>query len=170
MNLAEAANEIGNITEAYDVLKAIRQRAGIEAGSNNLYGLKDGMTKAEMRDAVLLERRIELAFEGKRPQDMRRRRLYGALNGTKRKGYTVNLVGFGGDKTQFLQVYAAGTVNLNTNYTDYFNDVVKDLDLLNTLNYKPEYYFYTIPTTHLEKNKNLVQTSGWDGGTFDPLQ
>ncbi|MEX2235714.1 MAG: RagB/SusD family nutrient uptake outer membrane protein [Cyclobacteriaceae bacterium] len=170
LNLAEAANEIGNITEAYDELKAIRQRAGIDVGGNGLYGLKAGMAKAEMRDAVLLERRIELAFESKRPQDMRRRRLYNALNGTKRKGYTVHLVGFGGDKTQFLDAYEAGSVNLNTSYTTYFNDVITDLDVLNAINYRPEYYFYAIPATHLEKNKNLAQTSGWDGGTFDPLQ
>ncbi len=128
------------------------------------------MDKAEMREAILLERRLELAFEGKRPQDMRRRRLYGDLNGTKRHGLTVNLIGFGGDKSDFLEAFGAGSVDLDNNYDTYFNDVVKDLDLQNTINYKNEYYFYAIPQTHLEKNKNLAQTQGWDGGTFDPLQ
>lgn len=170
LNLAEAANETDKIGEAYDILEDIRERAGIEAGGDGLYGLKAGMTKDEMREAILLERRLELAFEGKRPQDMRRRRLYGDLNGTKRHGITVNLIGFGGDKGEFLDAFAAGSVDLNSDYDTYFNDVVKDLDLLNNINYKNEYYFYAIPQTHLEKNKNLAQTQGWDGGTFDPLQ
>ena len=37
-----------------------------------MYGLKDGMTQEEMREAIRLERRIELAFEGHRFFDVRR--------------------------------------------------------------------------------------------------
>ncbi|MGJ7032466.1 RagB/SusD family nutrient uptake outer membrane protein [Niabella hirudinis] len=170
MNYAEASNEVGNTDEAYAVLKQIRQRAGITAGADNMYGLKANMSRAEMRAAILFERRIEFAFEGKRMQDLRRRRLYGAaMNGTRRQGITVTLKA-PLTKAQFEAAYAAGTVNLNTSYNTYFTDAVVDLDQLNTINYKPEYYFYAIPTTHLEKNKKLQQTSGWDAGSFDPLQ
>ena len=56
----------------YKVLKLLRRRAGIEAGSDGMYGLKAGMSKEEMREAIRNERRIELAFEGFRFFDVRR--------------------------------------------------------------------------------------------------
>ena len=170
LNFAESANETGHPTEAYDVLKTIRQRAGIEAGASGLYGLRSGMSKDEMRNTILSERRIELSFEGKRAADLRRNRMYASFNGTKRKGLIVNLIGFDKDKNKFLTAYSSGLVDLDDNYTTYFNDVVKDIDLSNIINYKDEYYFFAIPKTHLEKNANLKQTNGWAGGSFDPLQ
>lgn len=73
LNAAEATNEYyGPTTEVYDWLKLIRSRAGITAGTNGLYGLKAGMTKEEMREAVRHERRVELAFEEHRFWDIRR--------------------------------------------------------------------------------------------------
>ncbi|WP_423735821.1 RagB/SusD family nutrient uptake outer membrane protein [Chitinophaga caseinilytica] len=170
MNYAEAANETGNTAAAYEVIRALRKRAGIEPGAGDTYGLAAGLSKTGMRAAILLERRLEFAFEGKRAQDLRRRKLYGDLNGTRRKGYRISLTGFGGDKNAFYAAYAAGSVNLNTNYSTYFTDAVIDLDLTNTINFRDNYYFAAIPMTHLEKNPKLQQTLGWDGGTFDPLQ
>ncbi|HEY8660614.1 MAG TPA: RagB/SusD family nutrient uptake outer membrane protein, partial [Hanamia sp.] len=76
MNLAEAANEIGKTNEAYPLLIAIRARAGIDPGTDNLYGLQANMDKGQMRDAIMLERKLEFAFEGKRFWDLRRRRLF----------------------------------------------------------------------------------------------
>jgi len=73
LNAAEATNEYaGPTTEVYGWLKAIRSRAGIAAGSDGLYGLKAGMTKTEMREAIWHERRVELAFEEHRYWDIRR--------------------------------------------------------------------------------------------------
>jgi hypothetical protein len=78
LNYAEAANEYygPNHSDAYSsvytALKLIRSRAGINAGSDGMYGLKNGMTQEEMREAIRLERRIELAFEGHRFFDVRR--------------------------------------------------------------------------------------------------
>jgi hypothetical protein len=69
---AEASNEIGQTGIAYDQLKKIRKRAGIEAGPNGMYGLKPNMTQDEMRKAIRLERRIEMAFEQQRYWDVRR--------------------------------------------------------------------------------------------------
>lgn len=70
---AEATNEYyGATTEVYDWLKLIRSRAGIQPGVNSLYGLKAGMTKEEMREAIRHERRVELAFEEHRFWDIRR--------------------------------------------------------------------------------------------------
>jgi hypothetical protein len=73
LNAAEATNEYyGATTEVYDWLKLIRSRAGIQPGANSLYGLKAGMTKEEMREAIRHERRVELAFEEHRFWDIRR--------------------------------------------------------------------------------------------------
>jgi len=73
LNAVEATNEYyGPTTEVYDWLKQIRSRAGISPGTNGLYGLKTGMTKDEMREAIWHERRVELAFEEHRFWDVRR--------------------------------------------------------------------------------------------------
>lgn len=67
LNLAECAAEVGNKDEeVYEILKSIRERAGITANSDGLYGLKPNMNQQELIEAVLFERRIELAYEGKR--------------------------------------------------------------------------------------------------------
>ena len=75
LNQAEAAAEIGHLglaDEAYANLIAIRKRAGIDAGSDGLYGLTSGMNHDQMIDAIMFERRIELAFEGHRVFDVYR--------------------------------------------------------------------------------------------------
>lgn len=167
MNLAEAANETGRTDEAYEVLTSIRERAGIEAGADNLYGLKAGMTTDEMRDAILLERQIEFAFENKRPQDMRRRRLLQSLNGTSRQGLRITLLT---DRITLEQGVANGSINLDTDYADHFSEVLKDADTEALINIPENYYFYAIPQRHFEVNPNLEQTQGWEGGTFDPLR
>jgi hypothetical protein len=75
LNYAEAANEVGgssNIQIAYTQLIALRKRAGIVAGAGALYGLEANMDQAAMRNAIKLERRLELAFEEHRFWDERR--------------------------------------------------------------------------------------------------
>ncbi|GAB3166557.1 RagB/SusD family nutrient uptake outer membrane protein [Telluribacter humicola] len=72
---AEALNEIsaGN-PEAYTAINRIRSRAGLPE-------LAPTLSQAEFRDSVLLERRLELAFEGHRWYDLARtKRLISAIN------------------------------------------------------------------------------------------
>ena len=38
------------------------------------------------------------------------------------------------------------------------------------INYQDNYYFFDIPQDDMNKNPKLEQTSGWPGGSFDPLQ
>ncbi|OFY66896.1 MAG: hypothetical protein A2V64_06645 [Bacteroidetes bacterium RBG_13_43_22] len=173
LNLAEAANAIGNTSEAYDELKAIRARAGIDPGTDNLYGLNAGMNKAQMQDAIILERKIEMAFEGKRYWDLRRNRMFeGLLNGTRRHGYNVELLIPKDDFDDIVSSMPSALLldHLATNYTTYFKHTLVERDIQFTINWKPEYYFFAIPTSHLELNSNLEQTLGWSGGTFDPLE
>lgn len=71
LNLAESAAGAGHDADAMDALQRIRSRAGIPAGTNN-YGLGTGLTRPQLFEAVLYERRVELCYEGKRYDDMRR--------------------------------------------------------------------------------------------------
>ena len=73
--LAEAANEIGgplhqvNGISAYDVISAIRERAGIAQPDDYLATMT---SKEQMRELIRNERRLELCFEGHRFWDVRR--------------------------------------------------------------------------------------------------
>src|SRR5690606_36257763 len=80
MNLADCANETGNIGLAKDMVREIRQRAGIEPGNND-YGLGNIAGKEAMRDLLLNERFIEFSFENKRNSDLRRTREWHKLSG-----------------------------------------------------------------------------------------
>ena len=73
---AEAANEAwgpkndnGNGFSAYDVIKALRSRAGI---TDTSYLDECAASKESMRELIRNERRIELCFENKRFWDLRR--------------------------------------------------------------------------------------------------
>jgi len=59
---AEALNELGRTTEAEAPLNEVRARAGLDDIS--------GLNKETFRQAVLHERRMELAFEGHRWFDL----------------------------------------------------------------------------------------------------
>jgi hypothetical protein len=73
LNAAEATNEFeGATSDVYTWLRAIRNRAGITAGTTNLYGIKDNMTKDDMRAFIQNERQVELAYEEHRFWDIRR--------------------------------------------------------------------------------------------------
>jgi len=91
---AEAANEIGgpkhqvNGMSAYNVIAAIRKRAGIV--QPDVY-LESITTKEQMRELIRNERRLELCFEGHRFWDIRRWGL--SLNETA-SGYFHNGSGY----------------------------------------------------------------------------
>lgn len=74
---AEAANEAWGPTgtgvnsySAYDVIRAIRQRAGITGGDAYLESVKND--QEQMRQLIRNERRLELCFENHRFRDIRR--------------------------------------------------------------------------------------------------
>lgn len=60
---AEALNELGRTADAEPYLNQVRNRAGLEK-------VPTGLDKTEFRNAVLRERRLELAFEGQRWFDL----------------------------------------------------------------------------------------------------
>lgn len=79
LNYAEAANEAWGPLgagkypfSAYDVIKAIRKRAGIGTTNGDAWLEEAKGSKEQMRDLIRNERRIELCFEGFRFWDLRR--------------------------------------------------------------------------------------------------
>ncbi|MDF3076811.1 MAG: RagB/SusD family nutrient uptake outer membrane protein [Sphingobacteriaceae bacterium] len=138
LDYAEAINESGDVlanrTEAYKQLTALRKRAGITAGTGSLYGLTANMTQAQMRDAIRLERRIELAFEEHRFWDVRRWK-------TAEVEFNKMLHGVRITNTSPLPTY---------NYVNATNIV-----------FKAPMYLYPIPYSELQNNKALTQNPGW---------
>jgi starch-binding outer membrane protein, SusD/RagB family len=187
LNLAESAVGIGKLgiaDEGYAGLIAVRKRAGITAGSDGLYGLKSGMTQSELFTAVLNERKIEFAFEGKRFWDLYRWKLVeSTLNGWKRNRIRIVLkTGTGiptaADLANPTSPYYRDVQNLDSMYVKYFTVTVNNNPLVTNsttsldpkvIAWSPTYYFFPIPMQAITNNPNLVQNNNW-GGTFDPTK
>jgi hypothetical protein len=172
LNQAEAAAEIGHLgvaQEAYANLIAIRKRAGIDAGTG-LYGLASGMNHDQMINAIMYERQIELAFEGKRYFDLRRRKLLeSTLNGKMRNGVVVTLKNNNSYTDYILTTRdASAATSLDNLYTSSFAVSLKPLDTYN-LSVQSADYFFGLPTATLQNNVNLLQNNTW-GGAFDPTK
>ncbi len=103
LNIAECYAAKGDIVNSVKYLSKLRERVGIP--SDNNYGLGTPADKYAALEAVLYERRVELAYEGKREHDIKRWMLYNddaasgnntcaklgltPLNGTCREGKTI---------------------------------------------------------------------------------
>lgn len=103
LNLAEVACGAGDMAYAVDLLKQIRARAGYTAANN--YGLQDNLTsdQAACMSAIIYERQIEFAYEGKRFDDMRRWMLYdGGQGKVEGAPSTWTLTGWDGNTCTWL--------------------------------------------------------------------
>ncbi len=136
LNLAEAQNEIGETAEAYNQLKALRARAQITPGTNNLYGLKANMNQAQMREAIRLERRLEMAFEEQRFWDIRRWKIAESIYNRPLRG---------------IKITKSPTGTLTYQQVEVGNTV-----------FTPKMYRYPIPYSEIVKNENLKQNEGWN--------
>lgn len=101
LNLAEAACGAGHPDEAVQILQRIRARVGYTADNN--YGLSANLSgdQAACMAAILYERQIEFAYEGKRFQDLRRWLLFDGGTGFAGIGATP-LTGWGGNTCTWL--------------------------------------------------------------------
>ena len=183
MNLAECANETGRMTESKDMVRLIRKRAGIVAGSFD-YGLSIGTDIPTMRDLILNERQIEFAMEGKRFWDLRRTRRLHLLTGVVRQGMkwtpkSPYLAGTGSaagkiylDQSDAFGVKPRDTANLNnvSVYNAMFTTSFQSLDATQPISIPETYYFFPLPTWFLNSSYLIEQTAGWPGGSFDPLK
>ena len=186
LNLAESAvgiNKTGLTEEGYTGLIAVRKRAGITAGASNSYGLATGMSRAQLFDAILFERKIEFAYEGKRFWDLYRWKRMSDLQGWVRNRLRIVLKTGAGiptatdlknptspsfrDVQNLDNMMANFFTTIRNNNHDGTNSTTK-LDAV-PINFLPTYYFFPVPQAAITNNPNLKQNSQW-GGVFDPLQ
>lgn len=186
LNLAESAvgiGKLGTTDEGYSGITAVRRRAGILPGTNNLYGLNAGMSRAELFNAILFERKIEFAFEGKRFWDLYRWKRMSDLQGWTRNRLRIVLkTGTGIPSATALKDPTSSSYrdiqNLDAMMANYFTTIrnnnhnasnsITKLDT-NPINFLNTYYFFPIPMAAITNNPNLQQNNNW-GGPFDPLQ
>ena len=115
LNFAEAACGASHLDEAWDALIKIRKRVGYEGDC----GLDPAIRgdRAKMFEAILFERRIELAYEGKRFDDCHRWMLfdggYQITENIEGAPSTWNLTGFGGNTCNYLGVTPLNNVHLH---------------------------------------------------------
>ena len=112
LNFAEAACGANHLSEAWDALIKIRQRVGYTGDCGLDPAIKGD--RAKMFEAILYERRIELAYEGKRFDDCHRWMLFdGGVNQENIEGApsTWNLTGFGGNTCAYLGVTQLNNVH-----------------------------------------------------------
>ncbi|AWW33030.1 RagB/SusD family nutrient uptake outer membrane protein [Echinicola strongylocentroti] len=166
LNYAETANETGDMTTAMEILRQIRERAGIEAGTDGNFGIQ-ATNRDELREVILAERNIELCFEGHRFWDLRRLRLLDRLDGTTKHGVESIAVEEGGAEMPLVEARALANdyelVEEDFKYSvlQVPRSGVKESVLPET------YYFFPIQKAVLDRNPSLEQNEGW-GGTFDP--
>jgi hypothetical protein len=149
LNYAEAINEAGQTALAYPKLIELRKRAGIDPGADGLYGMKAGMTQAEMRAFVQNERRIELAFEDQRWNDIRRWKIAMTLYNGGPTGYN-NIV-------TITRLDNNG--NLATGAGLSFKYTVGVTSFQHT--FRPEMYLLPIQDVEIRKMPAMVQNPGW---------
>lgn len=179
LNYADCLNETGNLAGAKDLVRQIRIRAGIIAGTAD-YGLANAASTAQMRDLILNERMVEFAFENKRNSDLRRSRTMHLLTGSMQKleiqlirppvGSVLNDKGVLEAVTNGVMFRETLNINDKAVFTNYFR-VATITSGSGYLPYNvPEFhYFYTFHDDFVNNGFNIAPTIGWSGGTFDPL-
>ena len=135
LNYAEAINETGQTALAYPTLIQLRDRAGIDPGTDGLYGIAAGMGVSEMRTFIQNERRIELAFEDHRWDDVRRWKI--AM--VTQNGYN-----------KCMKITKTGSV--------YTYQVLNATDLHR---FNPNNYILPIPNSEILKAPAMLQNPGW---------
>lgn len=195
LNLAECAYEVEgeNSQTALDNLIEIRSRAGIEAGTDNMYGLKSN-PEFSLLEIIMNERRVEFAFEGMRFWDMRRRNMFTNALGTQTtkindfkktgSGYTLTFNTANTDGMTLATFTATrASIPVDSIYK-YFTLTAKSTGpLVKAILYRtvttPEelssvtsgnYNFFDIPLSILTRSPALDQTLGWDNGSYNPFE
>jgi len=191
LNLAECAFEYegANSQLGYDCLIEIRKRAGIEAGTDGYYGLKLNPVFTPI-ELVLNERRVEMAFEGKRIFDLRRRNMFTAdlgtntlkLNGWRKSGsgYRFDSLAVASpvlykvkrDTIAFERIYAYFKMTAKTSGPAVKGIAYKCVETQEALktHVAGSYNFFDIPDGILTRSPAIVQTNGWANGQFDPFE
>ena len=166
LNYAETANETGHSEDALDVLKQIRERAGIEAGDDGNYGMT-ASSREEIREAILAERNIEFCFEDKYFWDLRRLRMLDKLDGQTKHGVEAIAVNPDGTEMAISQAKEKASAYELTE-TDFKYSLLQiPSSGVKVTSLPDKYYFFPLQQDVIDRNSNLEQNNNW-GGTFDP--
>lgn len=125
-----------NPAEIVKYFNLVRYRAGLPGIT-----LADASDRDKMRDLIKHERRVEFACEGHRYHDLRR---------------------WGEDAMTAYNLPITG-MNIKARSTERqaFYTVTQLNDKLTRRSFSYKHYFYPLPKTSLDKNKNLVQNPEW---------
>ena len=137
---AEALNEVGNISEAQQMVDKVRERAGLSGVVDSWQAHSKNPTKPNniegLRSIIQQERMIELAFEGERFWDLRRwKRSIEFLNG---------------------EIRGWNTLSISDDPADYYTVNSYFVQEFHTRD-----YLWPIREHELLVNSNLVQNPGW---------
>ncbi len=145
---AEAKIELNQIDQsALDAINAIRGRESVK-----MPAITAGKSQSEMREIIRRERKIELAMEGLRLQDIRRWKIAdkvmpGPLYGRPQKPYSY--------KDQGTPVILANTIPDYSSYQDKLSVVEPRI-------FDPNRdYLWPIPLSELDANKKMVQNPNY---------
>jgi hypothetical protein len=148
LNYAEAKIELNQIDQScLDAINLVRGRKTVE-----MPPITAGKTQAQMREIIRRERKIELALEGLRLQDIRRWKIAekvmpGPLYGRPQKPFSF--------KDQLVP-----TIDMNgvINYSSY----ASKLSIIEQREFNPARdYVWPIPLSELDANKKLVQNPNY---------
>lgn len=139
LNYAEALCEVdysANKSKIDDCIIKLRERAGINSGADNRYGLATNYTQQDMRDLIRNERRIELAYEGHRFWDIRRWKIAETVMNKPVRGTVITKQADGSFVYNYVDVRPS-TFNVS------------------------KMYWYPIPRAQMQSNSELKQNPGW---------
>lgn len=168
LNYAEACNELGDVATALHYVNLIRSRAGIpeykglNAEDQTALDVR-GKSRVELesydkdfiRKVIYRERLIELAFESKHYFDVRR---WGVADMEQGDGWiypSYHQGGEGGDMLGF-NVNNVGSSTEQSNQLNFY----KRLKVQHRI-YTKRMSFFPIPQMDINRDRNLVQNTGW---------
>ena len=144
LNYAEALNEAGRTSEAYDYVDQVRARV-------NMPSLRSrGLDQSALRERIRNERRIELCFEDHRFFDERRWKLFDENRNAAAEA----------SLPRYRQVFTLYGVEVRENTNTTFNYGTSRVDGRRTFN-SPKNYFFPIPYDEVRK-AGIVQNPGWE--------
>lgn len=135
LSYAEALNEVGRTTDAYDYVNKVRARVGLGA-------LKSGLTKEQFREAVLRERACEFGYEEVRFFDL--------IRWKREADFTKRLHG--------INIYRHKT----TGEYKFEFPALQQRAWQKAGGFSAKWYLSAFPPKEVNKGYGLVQNPGWE--------
>ena len=166
LNYAEAANETGHPAEALQMLREIRERAGIEPGAEGNYGIT-AITREQIREAIVFERNIEFCFEGKYFWDLRRLRMLDRIDNKTKHGVEAIAINPDGSEMSIAEAKTKADAYQLTEADFRYSVLQIPLTGVKVTSLPENYYFFPIRQETIDRNSKIEQNANW-GGTFNP--